>query len=217
MAIPGLVVFMAVVFIGSLLFIPFFVEVDSGEKCFSVRWFFGYMTFLFSEKKIEIRCAGMTYRKKRAAKMVSSLDSEGVKEEGESARPVRALRRTLAILLSNSTLIIDLVGRFLRYLLDLLRAFSISHLRLDLSFDDPMINGLCYGAFQGVRERMLKKRVDLSANFCGENRLVGKVVFSLYRLILPTLRLLVGLPYLQMFRFYRSIRYSDPLREEILR
>lgn len=207
MSIGWVVVLFIAVLTALLLVVPFYFVVDSKERRFFVRWFFLSLAFRFPDKRLEIGIFGIRFRtKKKPAAPPSgpSPEKEAVEEEKEE-RP-----SFVSVLLSRRSLTAQLAELSIKYALELLRAFSISHLRLDLSFDDPMINGICYGSFQGVR----MKRVHLGVNFWGENRFVGEFMLPLYRMMIPTVRLLFKLPYREVYRLYREIRHSDRVRKE---
>lgn len=206
MSIGWVVVLFITVLAALLLVVPFHFVVDSKEKRFSVRWFFLSLAFRFSDKRVEIGLFGIRFqmKKKRPAAPPPGPPSqeEAVEEEAQPS--------FVSVLLSHRSLMIRLAELSIKYTLELLRAFSISHLRLDLSFDDPMINGICYGSFQGVR----MKRVQLGVNFWGEKRFVGAFALPLYRVVIPTLRLLFKLPYREAYYVFREIRHPDRVRKE---
>jgi|GEM_PF-3120143 len=208
MSIGWLIVLLIAVLFAFLLFIPFYFVVDSQGKRFSVRWLFLSVAFRFSDKSLEIRLAGLRFQKKKKPAAPSPSAPEAPAAQREQEEKEEEHPSFFSILLSHRSLMIHLAELAIQYLLALLRAFSISHLWLDLSFDDPMINGICYGAFQEVRIR----RAHLAVNFWGENRFVGEFALSLYRLVIPTLRLLFRLPYLQIYRIFRELRH--PVRKE---
>lgn len=207
MSIGWVVVLFITVLAALLLVVPFHFVVDSKEKRFSVRWFFLSLALLFTDKRVEIGLFGIRFQmnKKRPAAPPSGPPFPEEAAEAEEARP-----SFISVLLSHRSLMIRLAEHSIQYMLELLRAFSISHLRLDLSFDDPMINGICYGSFQGVR----MKRVQLGVNFWGENRFVGAFALPLYRMMIPTLRLLFKLPYRQAYCLFHEIRHPDRVRKE---
>lgn len=208
MSIGWSIVLLIAVLFALIILIPFYFVVDSREKRFSVRWLFFSAAFRFPDKRLEIGLAGMRFRRKKKASPAPSApahEEKAIEEEKEEERP-----SFLSILFSRRSLVILLAELSVRYALDLLRSFSIKHLSLDLSFDDPAINGICYGAFQGVRI----KRVHLGVNFWGENRFVGQFALPLYRLIIPTLRLLFRLPYLEIYRLFREVRHPGSVRKE---
>ncbi|NKE71118.1 hypothetical protein [Candidatus Manganitrophus noduliformans] len=208
MSIGWMVVLFIAIFAALLLVVPLHFVVDSKEKRFSVRWLFLSLAFRFPDKRLEIRFFGIRFRtkkKKPAAPPPEPPPEEETMEEEKEERP-----SFVSVLLSRRSLMIQLAELSVQYTLELLRAFSISHLRLDLSFDDPMINGICYGSFQGVR----MKRVHLAVNFWGENRFVGAFALPLYRMVIPTLRLLFKLPYRELYRVFREIRHPDRVRRE---
>ncbi len=205
----GWVVVLFVAVLAVLLFvIPFYFAVDSKEKRFSVRWLFFSLAFRLSDKRLEIGLFGIRFRTKKEKPAASPPGPPPEEREEEKEKEERP--SFVSILLSHRSLMIELAELSFRYLLDLLRAFSISHLRLDLSFDDPMINGICYGSFQGVRI----KRAHLAVNFWGENRFVGEFALPLYRMIIPTLRLLFKLPYRELYGVFREIRHPGRVRKE---
>jgi hypothetical protein len=207
MSIGWVVVLFIVVLAALLLVVPFHFVVDSKEKRFSVRWLFSSLAFRFPDKSLEIGLFGIRFRtkKKKPAAPPPGLPPEEKIAEEEGERP-----SFVSTLLSHRSLMIHLVELSIRYAIGLLRAFSISHLSLDLSFDDPMINGICYGSFRSVR----MKRVHLGVNFWGENRFVGEFALRLYRIIIPTLRLLFKFPYREVYRLFQEIRHPDRVRKE---
>lgn len=207
MSIGWVVVLFIAVLMALLLVVPFHFVVDSKEKRFSIQWFFLSLAFRFSDKRVEIGLFGIRFQMKNKRPAVSppGLPSQEEAAEEEEARP-----SFVSVLLSHRSLMIQLAELSIKYTLELLRAFSISHFWLDLSFDDPMINGICYGSFQGVR----MKRVHLGVNFWGENRFVGAFALPLYRMMIPTLRLLFKLPYREVFYVFREIRHPDRVRKE---
>lgn len=207
MSIGWVVVLFISVLLLFLLVIPFYFMVDSGQKRFSVRWVFLSVAFHLPDKRWEIGWAGIRFgkKKKTPAPSPAAPPPEEKEIEEEEERP-----SFISILPSHRSLAIRLAERSVRYLLDLLRAFSIARLSLDLSFDDPMINGICYGSFQGVR----MKRVRLGVNFWGENRFVGQFALPLYRIVIPTLRLLFKLPYIEIYRLFREARHPGGVRKE---
>lgn len=207
MSIGWVVVLFIVVLVALLLVAPFHVVVDSKEKRFSVRWIFSSLAFRFPEKSLEIGLFGIRFRTK---KKKPTAPPPGPPPEEKAAEEEEERPSFVSTLLSHRFLTIQLAERSIKYALDLLRAFSVSHLRLDLSFDDPMINGICYGSFQGVRI----KRAHLGVNFWGENRFVGEFALRLYRMIIPTFRLLFKLPYREVYRLFQEIRHPDRVRKE---
>lgn len=208
MSIGWMVVLFIAVLLALLLTLPFDFVVDSKEKRFSVRWFFLSLAFRLSDKSREIVLFGIRFRTKKekpTGPPPAPPPEEKPAEEEREERP-----SFVSVLLSHRPLVIRLAELSVHSLLDLLRAFSISHLWLDLSFDDPMINGICYGSFQRVRI----KRAHLAVNFWGENRFVGKFALPLHRMIIPTLRLLSQLPYRELYRLFREIRHPGRVRKE---
>jgi hypothetical protein len=206
MSIGWVVVLFIVVLAALLLVVPFRFVVDSKERRFSVRWLFSSLAFRFPDKSLEIGLFGIRFRtkkKKPAAPPPGPPPEEKIAKE--EARP-----SFVSVLLSRRSLMIHLTELSIRYAIDLLRAFSISHLSLDLSFDDPMINGICYGSFRSIR----MKRVHLGVNFWGENRFIGEFALRLYRIIIPTLRLLFKLPYREVYRLFQEIRHPNRVRKE---
>jgi len=207
MSIGWVIVLVIAVILFLLLVIPFYFVIDSKEKRFSVRWFFFSLAFRFSDKSMEIGLFGIRFQRKkekptaRPPAPAPEEKPEGEEKEGPSF---------ISILLSHRAMVIQLAELSIQYLLDLLRAFSISHLWLDLSFDDPMINGICYGAFQGVQI----KRAHLAVNFWGENRFVGKFALPLYRMVIPTFRVLFKLPYRELYSVFREVRHPGRVRKE---
>lgn len=193
-----------------LLFIPFYFVVDSREKRFSVRWFLLNVAYRFSDKQSEIGLAGMRFGKKKRPAPAPTAPAPAPEEKTVAEERGEERPSFISILLSHRSLVIHLAELAIKYLLGLLRAFSIKHLSLDLSFDDQMINGICYGAFQGVRI----KRVHLGVNFWGENRFVGEFSLPLYRMVIPTLRLLFRIPYMEVYRVLREIRHPGSVRKE---
>ncbi|MBI3805024.1 MAG: hypothetical protein HY282_14835 [Nitrospirae bacterium] len=203
------------------LFVPFFFTVDSEEKRFSVRWLFINIGFNFTRQRLTIRVVGIPIgRGKKGTKAPTPPSGEATEKGDERAREENEKRpekgeaperpSVVKVLFSHRALMVHLTELATRYLIDLLRAFSVSHLDFDLSLDDPMINGICYGALQGVQI----KRVYLAVNFWGENRFVGRFALPLYRLAVPTLRVLIHLPYSEMYQVYKEVRHPGPVRKE---
>lgn len=208
MSIGWSIVLVIFIFFALLLVIPFYFIVDSQEKRFSVRWFFLRVAFRLSDKSWEIGLAGIRFRKKKKpapSPAAPRPEEKPMEEEEKEERP-----SFVSILLSHRALVIHLSEMAAQYALALLRSFSISHLWLDISLDDPVVNGICYGAVQGVRI----KRAHLAVNFWGENRFVGKFALPLYRMVIPTLRLLFRLPYIELYHVFREVRHPGRVRKE---
>lgn len=222
MSIGWLIIWFIFSFFALLLFFPFFFVVDSEERRLSIRWLFVNVGFNFKEKRSTVRIAGIPIGKgKKPGETPPVRSAEEVKEKGEEEKEEKkeeekeeaeasARPSMMKILLSHRGMIIRLTELAVRYFIDLLRAFSVSFLQIDLSLDDPMANGICYGAVQGVRI----KRVRFAVNFWGENRFVGQFALPLYRLIAPTAKLVVRLPYSEMYRVFKEVRNPGSVRKE---
>jgi len=204
MSLGGWVASVFAVILALFLFVPFFFTIDSERKIFYLRWFLFDFSIDLSTKTAVIGFAGFhpAKKKKKVSLSSSAAPSPAPAEEPEKKRGGRSIP---SVILSHRSLLIDLVKKTVRYLLDLLRATSIREFRVDYSSKDPVVNGICYGAIQGVQI----KKVRLSVNFWGENRMVGKFSLMLVRLVVPTLLFLVRLPYVELYRLFKEIRQKD--------
>jgi hypothetical protein len=187
-----------------LFFVPFIFTIDSERKVFHLRWLLFEFSIDLSTKTAVIGFAGLHYvkKKKKASPPSSEASSpasgkQPERKEGGSSLP--------SMVLSHQSLLIDLVQKLFRYFIHLLRSFSIREFRLDLSSGDPVVDGIFYGATQGVQI----KKVYLSVNFWGENQIIGKFSLMLYRLIIPTVWLLVRLPYIELYRLFKEMKQKD--------
>jgi len=204
MSLGGWVISVFAALFALVLFVPFLFTLDSEKKRFYVRWLLFSLSIDLSAETTTIGFAGIGHEIKK--KKPSSAPPEAAppppeeKPEGK-----RSLFSLLSVVLSRRSLLIDLVRKTVRYLIDLLRSFSIRELRVDFSSKDPVIDGICYGAIQGIQI----KKVHLSVNFWGENRVVGRLSLMLFRLIIPTTLFLVRLPYIELYRLFKEIRQKD--------
>lgn len=199
-------------FLALLLFVPFFFTINTEQKFFRVRWHLFDFSADFSNKTYAIGFAGLHYRKKKRAE--PSTDSPPVEEtEKEEKKGEEAagpgLSSILSIIFARRALAIDIIRKTIRYVIDLLQAFSITRIQIDFSAADPVINGICYGALQGIQIR----RVHLGVNFWGTNRFIGRFALPLYRLILPTTLFLIRIPYVQIYRVVQEIRHQAPAEQ----
>ena len=190
-------------FFALLFFIPFELKIDTERKVFYLRWTLFDLALDFSQKTTLIGIAGFRRRKKKKPVPSPSVPKV-IKKKG------RSWLSLLPILLQHRRIAIDLIQNGVRYAVALLRSISVSELRLDFSSENPVINGILYGAIQGIRI----KKVHLSVSFWGPNRLIGEFRLPLYRTVIPTVRFLARLPYLEMVRVIRDIRRRSLIQEE---
>ena len=203
MSLGGWIISVFAVILIVLFFVPFIFTIDSERKFFHLRWLLFDLSVDLSTKTTVIGFAGLHYVKKK--KKASSSPSPTMSAPAKEPEGKRRGRSLPSIVLARRSLLIDLVQKLVRYFIRLLRSFSIREIRLDYSSGDPVVDGICYGATQGIQV----KRVYLSVNFWGENRIVGKFSLMLYRLIIPTVFLLVRLPYIELYRLFKEINQKD--------
>lgn len=191
------VIFTLLIITIALLFIPFLFTVDSEEKVFQIRWHLFEAGVSLSNQTILFGIAGMHYRKKR--KGTPSMPGRRSDQE-EDHKPKRA--SIPAILFSRRSLVVDVGPKIVRYLIHLFRRADIREIRWNVSSSNLIVNGVCYGLFQGLR----MTNVHLSINFFEENRFVGRFSLQLVRIIVPTVRFLIQLPYARLFGVYSELR-----------
>lgn len=208
MSLGGWVISVFAVIMALVLFVPFLFTIDSEQKRFYLRWFLFTLSIDLSTKTTVIGIAGIHHElKKKKPSPAPAHAAPSSSEEKPEGKPAgkQGIFSLLSVVLSHRSLLIDLVRKTVRYLIDLLRSFSIRELRADYSSKDPVIDGICYGAIQGVQIR----KVHLSVNFWGESRVVGRFSLMLVRLIVPTTLFLVRLPYMELYRLFKEIRHRD--------
>jgi hypothetical protein len=191
------IIFTMLVIIIALLFIPFFFTIDSEEKVFQIRWHLFEVGISLSNQTILFGIAGMRYHKRRKSTPPMPGRHSDPKETQKSKRA-----SIPAILFSQRSLVKDLVPKVVRYLIHLFRRAAICEIRWNVSSSNLIINGICYGLFQAVR----MTNVHLSINFFEENRFIGRFSLQLFRIIVPTIRLLIHLPYARLFGVYSELR-----------
>jgi hypothetical protein len=179
-----------------LFFVPLFFKIDTDQKVFYLQWHLFNLTIDISRKMTMIGFAGRRFRKKKEEPPLPPPLPLGEEPGGPG------LFSLLPLLFQHRSLAIDLIQKIVRYLIRLIRTLSISELRVDFSSGDPMINGICYGAIQGIQI----EKVHLLVNFWGSNRFIGQFRLALYRIIIPTFLLLIRLPYFKIYRVIREIR-----------
>ena len=99
-------------------------------------------------------------------------------------------------------LVAELIHRFGRFILEVLRTLSFRDSAAGLSLPDPMWNGVLYGILTNVR----LQNVTLSVNF--EDRNYAKILVTVYpyRVAGKLLLFLIRLPYLTLLRFVWDLR-----------
>lgn len=204
MSLGGWVISVFAVILALILFVPFFFTIDSERKTFHLRWFLFTLFIDRSTQTTIIGFAGIHHeiKKKKPSSAPASPASKASEEKPEGKRSAFSL---LSVIWSRRSLLIDLVRKTVRYLIELLRSFSVRELRVDCSSKDPIVDGICYGAIQGIQI----KKVHLSVNFWGENRVVGHFSLMLFRLVVPTALFLIRLPYIELYRLFKEIRRKD--------
>jgi hypothetical protein len=205
MSLGGWIVLVVAVVLAAFLFVPFVFTIDSERKIFHVHWLLFDLSIDLSTRSARVGVAGHFFKKKKKAAPMPPSSGASSPLQAEQSEKKRGARSLPQILLSHRALLTDLVQKLIRYLITLLRTFSIRELHLDGSSKDPVVDGICYGAIQGIRI----KKVYLSVNFWGENRMVGTFSLRLYRLIVPTMVLLVQLPYVELYRLFKEMRKKD--------
>lgn len=206
MSLGGWVISVFAIILALVLFVPIFFTIDSERNTFYVRWFFFDLSIDLSTKTAVAGFAGIHPVKKKKKPPSPAAPPPTPPEQPEGRRSLFSL---LSVTLSRRSLLIELLQKTVQYLIRLLRSFSIRELRVDCSSKDPVVDGICYGAIQGAQI----KKVHLSVNFWGENRIVGRFSLMLVRLVIPTLMFLVRLPYIQLYRLFKEIRQKEAPEE----
>lgn len=200
-----------------LFFLPFFFTIDTELKFLRVRWGLLVVVVDLSRKTTTITFAGIHFggKRKKSAPSVSASRPEEATKPPPTEKPERGAKggeiSYVQLLLAHRSLAVTLIEETARYAVRLIRSFSVSQLRLDFSFDDPVINGICYGAIQGV----YIKKVHLAVNFWSENRFIGRFWLPLYRTVVPTVSFLARLPHSEIYNVIKEIRRQSSAQEEV--
>lgn len=205
MSLGGWVLSVFAAILALVLFVPIFFTIDSERKAFRVRWFLFDLSVDLSTKTTVIGFAGIRHVKKKKKPSPSAAPPPSPAEQAAPPEGKRGTFSLFSVILSHRSLLIDLLQKTIRYFIGLLRSFSVRELCIEYSSKDPVVDGICYGAIQGIQIR----KVHLSVNFWGENRIVGRFSLMLVRLIVPTLMFLVRLPYVQLYRLYKEVRQKE--------
>lgn len=64
-----------------------------------------------------------------------------------------------------------------------LRQWRLKKIALEVSFSDPMMNGITYGIMKAVEAIKGEQRVEININFLGKNRLKAEFVISYWEFI----------------------------------
>ncbi len=59
-----------------------------------------------------------------------------------------------------------------------LRKWKVKEIEADISFSDPMINGIAYGMMSAIDTIKIDQRVKVNINFFGKNRLKAEFLIS---------------------------------------
>lgn len=68
---------------------------------------------------------------------------------------------------------------YLKGFFSFLTKWKLEKLEGTLSFPDPMVNGLLYGWFSIMESRRAGRKINVTINFLGENRLSGEAALPL--------------------------------------
>jgi len=176
-----------------LVVIPIRFEIDTRLGCYSAGWLFlalgndrgkgWWLSFL-----------GLRIHRRRAKE---SPDPSGVSSTGHPSKADRLIGR----LASEPGLALRLVSELKRFLIRLSRGLRIARIQGELSFDDPMINGICFGIVRGLQ----LPRTSLAINFEERNWVLARFQVRPYRTIIPILQLLATLPYRALFALFRDL------------
>jgi hypothetical protein len=172
----------------AVLVVPFHFEIDTRRKGGAVGWLFLTAGMERRERVLWFRVAGLSIRKRLRSEREPEFSAPSEFTTSYGSSKGRQLLHGLAL---HPALAIDLLKKLVRYLLSVLRSFRIAFLEGEASFSDPVLNGVCYGIVQGIE--IPKTRIGV--NFNEENWLIGRFNLRLFRLILPTARLVATLPY----------------------
>lgn len=181
----------------ALFFIPFSIKIDSEEKVFHVRWHLFEFGLSLSHQTVLIGFAGMHYRWKR--KSSPPMPGQHKNQETETQAKQSSIS---ALLFSQRTLVVEVTPKIIRYLIQLFRRASVREIQWNISSSNLIVNGICYGLFQGIRI----SNVDFSFNFFEKNRFVGRFSLKIFHIIVPSLLFLVELPYARLFNIYTHRR-----------
>lgn len=182
----------------AVLVVPFHFEIDTRREGVAVGWLFFTAGMERRERVLWFRVAGFSIRKRLRSKR--EPEPFPPSEPSTLGGPSKG-RRLLQGLALQPALAVDLLKKLVWYLLSVLRSFRIAFLEGEASFSDPLLNGVCYGIVQGIEI----PKTRLGVNFNEENWLIGRFRLRLFRLILPTARLLATLPYRRLWSLIREV------------
>jgi hypothetical protein len=172
-----------------LLVAAFHLEIDTRRKRYAVRWLFFSLATDSEKGGLRFGLAGWTFGKRSPEKTPSTEAAPS-----PPSRPSK-LQRFFILLAGEPRLALDLLKKMTRYLVRVVRTFTIALLEGEFSFSDPLLNGVCYGIVCGIE--IPKTRIGV--NFREENWFQGRFYVRLYRLVIPTALLMATLPYGALF------------------
>ncbi len=183
--------------IAALLLIPVSLRFDSTQRSLHVGWMGLSFTKSLARKRL------------KPAKEVPVIRKE-TKKPKEKPEETKKGRISVAgkLLLKERELMIELLQRGYRSILDLFRSFSIREMEASVSTPDPMWNGVLAGIFASVS----LEDVKLSANFQNINYVRGWLLFRPYRVAIAAAGLFIRLPYRHIIKTLLSIKKSTKRR-----
>lgn len=184
-----------------VLIAPFTVEGDTRQKRITIGWFFFGVSIDWMNSVYSVRLLGRTFQ--RRIKEKSSVDAQKREPSPEWISSSKGLRFFWGIV-SHPSLVLPIVPSLARYFSTLLRSFAISVLEGELSLSDPVMNGICYGVVQGIQ----LPGTRLGVNFHEENWLRCDFRLQLFRVVGPTIQLLVALPYCALFTLAKEVFWT---------
>lgn len=187
------------VFLGllAILLFPISLRFDSTREQFRVAWL------------------GLSFTKKLSSKKLLGPIAKREKEEepptakGETQKKkkhrIKAIGR---FLLHDRYLILELLRKGYRPLINVLHAVSLRELEASFSTPDPMWNGVLFGVFSNIH----LDNVRLSANFTNINYVRGRMQLYPYQIVKMTTSLMIRLPYRRIIKTFLYIKKSRKRR-----
>ena len=203
----GLAVLM-VLLTGIALVSPIIVTFDSADGQVRVRWL-GFLEFLFpfrakgGEARVFIAGKAALLRKPATPQVAPEVSSA---KESRVRKPKASQRRNFAgrVLwhcLADSAIRRALAKQLARLWRGIWRSAVITTWRADVCLPDPALNGMLMGAL-ALAESNLRSR--LSVNFIEQNAVLIEARLYPYRVVKAVLLFLACLPYVSLFRVWRT-------------
>jgi hypothetical protein len=156
----GLLIFLisALLILGYLLFAPIYIEINSIEELYRIRFHKLFQASLHFEENFPSVQFKIARWRKRISLAGREMEQEKPKKTGKEEKHRFSFKKAIAII----------------------NSFKVNRFYLTLCFDNMALNGILYPAFRLVS---IKTGKNIEINFLSKNEIILKIENNLYRVL----------------------------------